>query len=181
MRQLTIVKVFKKQKYKLLLLVAYVPMSCFLIWVLAYYMRCPSPIIGSFPFIDVIRFYANPLNSNFGSMHWPVLVLSLGYLLLMIISTNTSKPVITIFQIRIVLLILIAVITIIVMIFIVLVPLHLKPQFPLLLFLFVDVDLILVYLLTFLPLFRPLKRKLINWEWKLCQLFLPPLRIERRF
>ena len=162
MKQLTIVEAFKKQRYKLLLLVAYIPMSCFLIWGLAYYMRCPTPILGSFPFIDVIRFYANPLNSNFGSMHWPVLVLSLGYLILMVISTNTSKAVITIFQIRIVLLMLIAVITIIVMIFVVIMPFHLNPQAPLLLFLFVDVDLILVYLLTFLPLFRPLKRKLIN-------------------
>lgn len=157
-----IVNALKKQKIGLLLLILYVPVSCCIIGILANYMKSPSIVIESDSFIDVFWFYANPFNSNLGHVHLLTLMLGLGFLLLMILSTNASKPIISIFQIRIVLLMLIAVITIFVMIFTVLMPLHYKPQYPLLLFLHVDVHLILVFLLTFLPLFRPLKRKLIG-------------------
>jgi len=157
-----IIKALKKQKIGLLLLILYIPVSCCLIGILAYYMKSPSIVIGSDSFIDVFWFYANPFNSDFGYIHLLTMMLSLGFLVLMILSKNTSKPIISIFQIRIVLLMLIAVITIFVMIFTVLMPLHIKPQYPILLFLHVDVDLILVFLLTFLPLFRPMKKKLIG-------------------
>ena len=161
-----IVNALKKNKSKLLLFILYIPVSCGLIGILAYYMRSPGIIIESYSFIDVFWLYANPFNSSFGYAHLLTLMLSLGFLLLMILSTNTSKPIISIFQIRIVLLMLIAVITIFVMIFIVLMPFHIKPQYPLLLFLHVDVDLILVFFITFLPLFRPMKRKLIGVQEK---------------
>ncbi len=157
-----IISALKKNKSKLLLLILYIPVSCCLIGSLAYYMRSPAIVIGSYSFIDVFWLYANPFNSNFGYAHLLTLMVSLAFLLLMILSTNTPKPIISIFQIRIVLLMLIAVITIFVMIFTVLMPLHIKPQYPLLLFLHVDVDLILVFLITFLPFFRPMKRKLIG-------------------
>lgn len=159
-----IVNALKKNKSKLLLLVLYIPVSCCLIGILAYYMRSPGIAIGSYSFTDVFWSYANPFNSSFGYAHLLTLMLSLAFLLLMILSASKSKPIISIFQIRIVLLMLIAVITIFVMIFIVLMPLHIKPQYPLLLFLHVDVDLILVFLLTFLPLFRPIKKKLIDMQ-----------------
>jgi len=159
-----IVNSLKKNKSKLLLLVLYIPVSCCLIGILAYYMRSPGIVIGSDSFKDVFWTYANPFNSNFGYAHLLTLMLSLAFLFLMILSVNASKPIISIFQIRIVLLMLIAVITIFVMIFTVLMPLHFKPQYPLLLFLHVDVDLVLVFLLSFLPLFRPMKRKLIGMQ-----------------
>ena len=159
-----IIKAQKKQRIGLLLLILYIPVSCCIIGILANYMKSPSIVIESDSFFVVFWSYANPFNSNLGYAHLLTLFLSLAFLLLMILSTNTSKPIISIFQIRIVLLMLIAVITIFVMIFTVLMPLHYKPQFPLLLFLHVDVHLILVFLLTFLPLFRPLKMKLVGTQ-----------------
>ena len=159
-----IVNALKKNKSKLLLLILYIPLSCCLIGILAYYMKSPGIFIENYSFIDVFWLYANPFSSNFGCAHLLTLMLSLAFLLLMILSTNTSKPIISIFQIRIVLLMLIAAITIFVMIFTVLMPFHVKPQYPLLLFLHVDVDLILVFLITFLPFFRPMKRKLIGLQ-----------------
>ncbi len=157
-----IINALKKHKIGLLLLILYIPVSCSIIGFLAYYMKSPSIVIESDSFRDVFWFYANPFDSHLGYTHLLTLLLSLAFLLLMILSTNISRPIISIFQIRIVLLMLIAVITISVMIFTVLMPMHWKPQYPLLLFLHVDVHLVLVFLLTFLPIFRPLKRKLIG-------------------
>jgi hypothetical protein len=155
-------KALKKHKIGLLLLILYIPVSCSIIGILAYYMKSPSIVIESDSFKDVFWFYANPFYIHLGFAHLLTLILSLAFLLLMILSMNTSRPIISIFQIRIVLLMLIAVITIFVMIFTVLMPLHWKPQYPLLLFLHVDVHLVLVFLLTFLPIFRPLKKKLVG-------------------
>jgi hypothetical protein len=60
------------------------------------------------------------------------------------------------------LLVLIALITIFVLIFNIITPLLFQAKnYYMLLFLYVDVHLILVFLLTFLPLFRKLKTKLI--------------------
>jgi len=164
MSPIKIVNSLKKNKSKLLLLILYIPASCCLIGILAYYMKSPGILTGSGSFTDVFWSYANPFNSSFGYAHLLTLILGLAFLFLMILSANTSKPIISIFQIRIVLLMLIAVITIFVMIFTVLMPLHFKPQYPLLLFLHVDLDLIFVFLLSFLPLFRPMKKKLIGMQ-----------------
>lgn len=162
MSSLKIIDGLKKHKTKLLLLILYIPVSCSLIGLLAYYMRCPSPVLWSYSFFDVFWFYANPLNGNFIVVHLPALVLSLAFLLLMIISTNSSKPIITIYPIRIILLVLIALITIFVLVFNVITPLLFQAKnYYMLLFLYVDVHLILVFLLTFLPLFRKLKTKLL--------------------
>ena len=157
-----IIKALKKHKIGLLLLILYIPVSCCIIGILAYYMKSPSIVIESDSFKDVFWFYANPFYNNLGYAHLFTLLLSLAFILLMILSTNASKPIISIFQIRIVLLMLIAVITIFVMIFTVLMPFHYKPEYPLFLFLHVDVHLVLVFLLTFLPIFRPLKKKLVG-------------------
>lgn len=161
-----IFKTLKKHKIALLLLILYIPVSCSLIGILAYYMKSPSIVIESDSFRDVFWFYANPFYKNLGYAHLLTLSLSLAFLLLMILSTNTSKPIISIFQIRIVLLMLIAVITIFVMILTYGMPLHWKPQYPLLLFLNVDIHLVLVFLITFLPIFRPLKKKLVGTQEK---------------
>ena len=161
MSALKILNTLKRHKFKLLLLVLYVPVSCSLIGLLAYYMRCPSPVVGSYPFIDVFLFYATPFFGDFGVFHLPALVLSLTVLLLMIISTDSPKPAVTIYPIRIVLSVLIVLITILVVIFNITTPLLFQPEHYMLLFLFVDIHLILVFLLTFLPLFRKLKTGLV--------------------
>ena len=162
MSLLKIINGLKRQKYKLLLLILYIPVSCSLIGLLAYYMRFPSPVLWSYPFLDVFWFYANPLNGNFIVVHLPALVLSLAFLILMIISANSSKPIITIYPIRIILLMLIALITILVVVFNAITPaLFQARNYYMLLFLYVDVHLILVFLLTFLPLFRKLKTNLV--------------------
>ena len=162
MSVLKILNALKRHKFKLLLLVLYVPISCSLIGLLAYYTRCPSPVDGSYPFLDVFWYYANPLNGDFFVVHFPTLVLSLAFLLLMVTSASSRQPIITIYQIRIVLLVLIALITILVVIFNVSALLLMEPQYAyMLLFFYVDVHLILVFLLTFLPLFRKLKTKLV--------------------
>jgi hypothetical protein len=162
MSALKILNALKRHKYKILLLVLYVPVSCSLIGLLAYYTRCPSPVVGSYPFLDVFWYYANPLNGDFFVVHFPTLVLSFAFLLLMVISASSRQPLITIYQIRIVLLVLIVLITILVMIFNVTRMLDVDLLFGyLLLFFYVDVPLILVFLLTFLPLFRKLKTRLV--------------------
>jgi len=161
MSALKILNALKRHKFKLLLLVLYVPVSCSVIGLLAYYMRCPSPVVGSYPFLDVFWYYANPLSGDFIVVHLPTLVLSLAFLLLMVISVDSPKPIITVYPIRIILLVLIALITILVVIFNVITPLLFQPEHYMLLFLFVDVHLILVFLLTFLPLFRKLKTSLV--------------------
>ncbi|MGD8535985.1 MAG: hypothetical protein PVF66_09060 [Candidatus Aminicenantes bacterium] len=161
MSAIKILNALKRHKFKLLLLILYVPISCSLIGLLAYYMRSPSPVEGRYPFLDVFWYYANPLNGDFFVVHFPTLVLSLAFLLLMVISTDSPKSIITIYPIRIVLLVLIVLITILVVIFNIITPLLFQPEHYMLLFLYVDVHLILVFLLTFLPLFRKLKTKLV--------------------
>lgn len=148
----------KPQKYTLWLLILYIPVSCSLIGILAYWMRLPSPISGRYPFVDVFWHYANPFNSDFISLHLPTLVFSLAFLLFMAISVNTSKPIISVVHIRVLLLILIVLITMFVKVFSVsLGPLGLRQEGSMGLFLYVDVHMILLYLITYLPIFRKLK------------------------
>jgi len=162
MSSLKIINGLKRQKTKLLLLLLYIPVFCSLIGFLAYYMKSPTIVIGRDSFIDRFWFYANPLNGNFIVVHLPALVLSLAFLLLMVMSASSSKPIITIYPIRIILLVLISLITILVVVFNVITPLLFQARnYYMHLFLFVDVHLILVFLLTFLPLFRKLKTKLV--------------------
>lgn len=141
----------------LLLLILYIPVSCGLIGLLAYHMRCPSPVSGSYPFPDVFWHYANPFNSDFSGVHLLTIVLSMAYLLFMVLSVSSSKPVISIFHIRVFLLILIVLITLFVMIFVVIGPRLSTPQDIIRLFLYVDVHLILLMLFSYLPIFRRLK------------------------
>ena len=94
-----IFKTLKKHKIGLLLLILYIPVSCCIIGILAYYMKSPSIVIESDSFTEVFWFYANPFYIHLGYAHLLTLLLSLAFLLLMILSTKTSKPIISIFQI----------------------------------------------------------------------------------
>ncbi len=162
MSAVKILNALKRHQFKLLLLILYVPISCSLIGLLAYYMRCPSPVVGSYPFLDVFLFYGLPFFGDFGVVYLPALVLSLAFLLLMVISTDSPKPIITIYPIRIILLVLIALVTILAIVINNIAPLRFRPYYYyMLLFLYADVPLILVFFLTFLPLFRKLKTKLV--------------------
>jgi hypothetical protein len=147
----------KRLLKKSILILCYFPISFCSIGVLAYLMRTPSPIEGSYPFKDVFLYYANPFNS---SIHLPALIFSLAFLLLMATLTDSPKPIITLTQIRILLLILIILITIIIQIILTSGLLNYAHRyFFMTLFLYVDVHLILLYLLTYLPVFRRLKPK----------------------
>jgi hypothetical protein len=152
----------KRGIVKSILIISYFPLSFCLIGLLAYQMRCPSPIEGSYPFKDVFLYYANPLNLRFIGMHFPTLLFSFVFLLLMVTYASTPKPLITLFQIRIILLTLIVIVTVFANIFYVCVNWKIEPLFAheyafMHLFLYVDVDLILLYLLTYIPIFRNLK------------------------
>ncbi len=153
----------KAQKYSFWLLILYIPVSCGLIGILAYWMRLPSPVSGRYPFLDVFWNYANPFNSDFKSLHLPTLVFGLACLLLMTISVKAPKPVISVFHLRVLLLILIVLITIFVKVFLVTGPfVDLRQEGSMGLFLYVDVHLILLFLITYLPFFRklsPAKRR----------------------
>lgn len=150
----------KRSIIKSILVLGYFPVSCCLIGILAYQMRSPSPVEGSYPFVDVFLYYANPFNSNFSSIHLPALVFSFTFLLLMMTLVDTSKPIITLTQIRILLLILIVLITISVQIILTTGPLnYIHRYFFMTLFLYVDVHLILLYLFTYLSNFQKLKSK----------------------
>lgn len=145
---------------KSILVLCYFPISFCLIGILAYQMRTPSPVEGSYPFVDVFLYYANPFNSNFSSIHLPALIFSFAFLLLMVTLVDSPKPIITLTQIRILLLILIVLITIIVQIILTSGPLdYINRYFFMTLFLYVDVHLMFLYLLTYLPAFRKLKNR----------------------
>jgi len=150
-------KMPKAQKYSILLLLLYFPISCSLIGILAYWMRLPSPVSGRYPFLDVFWHHANPFSSDFFSLHLPTLVFSLALLLFMVISVNIPKPIVSVVHIRVLLLILIVLITVLVKVFSVLGPSGLRQESSIGLFLYVDVHLILLYLITYLPIFRKLR------------------------
>jgi hypothetical protein len=147
---------------KSILILCYFPISFSLIGILAYQMRTPSPVEGSYHFTDVFLYYANPFNSNFSDIHLPALIFSLAFLLLMVTLVDSPKPIITLTQIRILLLILIVLITIIIMIILASGLLsYINRYFFMTLFMYVDVHLILLYLFTHLPFFRKLKTTLV--------------------
>ena len=149
---------FKRLLKKSLLILCYFPISFSLIGILAYQMRTPSPVEGSYPFVDVFLYYANPFNAIFSSIHLPALIFSFVFLLLMVTLVDSPKPIITLTQIRILMLILIVLITGIVQVILTSGLLdYAHRYFFMTLFLYVDVHLILLYLLTYLPTFRKLK------------------------
>ena len=154
-------------------LVAYLPTSALTVGLLATIMRlgvvAPS---GAKGFLDVFFAYALRFPRDFNIVRWVAPALGLVVLVLLSVAIRTAKPIITMVQIRIFLLILIALLTILVKIFSVVLPL--TPSGPgadfsfgtaapltAYLFLFIDVDLCLVFLATFLPVYRGLRKRLV--------------------
>ena len=151
---------FKNRVLRFLLVIAYFPMSLSVIGLLAYHMRCPSPVVGRYPFADVFFFYAHPLNLKYIDVHSISLWFSFLFLVLLASSAGTSKTVVTRMQLRIVLVTLAIVVTHLVDIFfntlIGLTSLAVDTRRDVLipLFLYLDVHLILLFLYTYLPPFR---------------------------
>jgi hypothetical protein len=93
-------------------------------------------------------------------------MISLLTLILLISLSYSSRPVMTLFQVRIVLLVLIAVLTVLAKIWSVVGPLATTGGVSgygklALMLLFIDIDLAVVFLMTFLPAFRSLKARLV--------------------
>jgi hypothetical protein len=154
-------------------LIVYLPASALTVGLLATIMRlglvAPS---GAKGFLDVFFAYALRFPRDFNLVRWVAPALGLAVLVLLSVAIRTAKPIITMTQIRIFLLILIALLTILVKIFSVVLPLI--PSGPgadfsfgtaaplaVYLFLFMDVDLCLVFLATFLPVYRGLRKRLV--------------------
>ncbi|MGB2907796.1 MAG: hypothetical protein WBB73_11860 [Candidatus Aminicenantaceae bacterium] len=151
---------FKRRLLRCVLVMAYFPLSLSVIGLLAYHMRCPSPLVGRYPFPDVFLFYAHPLNLKYLAVHSVSLLFSFLFLVLLASAAETARTVLTRMQLRIVLMTLIIVFTILTDIFfntlIGLSSLSINARRDILipLFLYVDVHLILLFLYTFLPAFR---------------------------
>ena len=151
---------FKNRVLRFLLVIAYFPLSLSIIGLLAYHMRCPSPVVGRYPFADVFFFYAHPLNLKYIDVHSISLWFSFLFLVLLATSAGTSRKIVTITQLRVMMITLAIVVTILVDIFfntlIGLTPMTVDARRDVLipLFLYVDLHLILLFLYTYLPPFR---------------------------
>jgi len=139
------------------LIVLFVPISSLAAGVLAYFMRLSAPGTGGNGFWDVLRGYAPFWPGTFGVRHLPSLAVSVAILWLLAVSQRSRKPVVTMFQIRVILLVLIALLTILVKVFTVVAvvtPMEPAAKGVTPLFVYADLDLCLVFLLTFLPIYR---------------------------
>ncbi len=153
-------------------LVIYLPTSALTVGFLATIMRLGVPPSGAHGFLDVFLAYALRFPKDFNVARWVAPALGLAVLVLLSVAIRSVKPIITLVPIRIFLLALIVLLTILVKIFSVVVPLI--PSGPLAgssfetaapltayLFLFMDVDFCLVFLATFLPVYRGLRKRLV--------------------
>jgi hypothetical protein len=143
-----------KRIWPYLWVVLFVPASSLAAGVLAYFMHLSAPVSGGNGFWDVLRGYAPFWPGTYGVRHIPSLLLGIAVLLLLPISQRTRKPVVTLVQIRVILLVLSALLTILVKIFSVLAPMGPAAKAAVPLFIYADLDLVLVFLMTFLPLYR---------------------------
>lgn len=150
----------------------FLPVSALLVGILATLMRLSVPSSGDEGFLDVFVAYALRFPSDFNIIRWAAPALGLAILFLLSIAIRSAWPVVTLVSIRIILLVLIAVITISVKVFSVVLPIspssvtvempfEASASMTAYLFLFIDVDLILVFLATFLPIYRRLNKRLI--------------------
>jgi hypothetical protein len=153
-------------------LVVYLPTSALTIGLLATIMRLGVPPSGANGFLDVFFAYALRFPRDFNIVRWVAPALGLAVLVLLSVAIRSVKPIITVVPIRIFLLTLIVLLTILVNIFSVVVPLIPSGPWPdssfetaapltAYLFLFMDVDLCLVFLATFLPVYRGLRKRLV--------------------
>ena len=159
-------------KFLLWPLIVYLPASALTVGLLATAMRLQIPSPGGKRFLDVFLTYALRFPNDFNLIRWVAPALGLAVLVLLSLAIRSAKPIITIFPLRVILLTLIALLTILVKVFSVVVPLipsgagidiSFETAAPLsaYLFLFVIVDLCLVFLLTFLPVYRGLRKRLV--------------------
>ena len=153
-------------------LVVYLPTSALTIGLLATMMRLGVAPSGAHGFLDVFFAYALRFPRDFNIVRWVAPALGLAVLVLLSVAIRSARPIITVAPIRIFLLTLIVLLTILVKIFSVVVPLipsgpwqnsSFETAAPLTayLFLFMDVDLCLVFLATFLPVYRGLRKRLV--------------------
>jgi len=146
---------------------AYLPVSALTVGLLAWVMLLKVPSTVGREFLDVLVSYGLRFPDDPNLLRWAAPALALGLLILLSVAARSSRPLITIVPIRILLLTLLAVLTILAKIFSVAIPL--LPSGPVsgslyeaaapltvYLFLFMDVDLCLVFLATFLPVYRGL-------------------------
>ena len=127
----------------------------------AYLLKLRALTAESHAFKDVFWSYAIPTAGTLSGLHLPALALGFVALLLLIAMGNSKKPVLTLLQFRIVLLVLIVLIALIAKIALPIMALSMTegrvaPELTLFA-LFAGVDLVLVYLLTFLPVFRGMR------------------------
>ena len=147
---------------------AFLPASAVTVGLLAWVMLLKVPSAAGREFLDVFISYALRLPGDPNLLRWAAPALGLVLLTLLSVALRSSRPLITIVPVRVLLLTLIAVLTILVRIFSVVIPLTpssgveggFEAVAPLTayLFLFMDVDLCLVFLATFLPVYRGLRK-----------------------
>ena len=153
-------------------LVVYLPTSALTVGLLATIMRLGVPPSDADGFLDVFFAYALRFPRDFNIARWVAPALGLAVLVLLSVAICSVRPIITMAPIRIFLLTLIALLTILVKIFSVVVPLIPSGPWPdssfetaapltAYLFLFMDIDLCLVFLATFLPVYRGLRKRLV--------------------
>jgi hypothetical protein len=150
-------------------LIAYLPASALAVGLLATVMRLQAFTAGGKRFLDVFLAYALRFPDDFNMIRWVAPALGLAVLILLSFAVRSARPIVTIIPIRVLLLTLIAVLVILVKIISVAIPLTpsntasgslVETAAPLTvyLFLFVIVDLCLVFLATFLPAYRRLRK-----------------------
>jgi len=153
-------------------LIAYLPVSALTVGLLATIMRLGLPPSGPDSFRDVFFAYALRFPGDFNIVRWVAPSLGLAVLILLSVAIRSARPIITLSPIRIFLLTLIVLLTILVKIFSVVGPfvplgpgvedsLATMASLTVYLFLFMDVDLCLVFLATFLPVYRGLRKRLV--------------------
>ena len=135
-------------------IVLFIPASSLAAGVLAYFMYLSAPVSGGNGFWNILRGYAPFWPGTYGVRHIPSLILSIAVLLLLAESQRGRKPIVTLFQVRVILLVLIALLTIPVKIFMALALMDSTAKAVTPLFIYADLDLFLVFLMTFLPVYR---------------------------
>lgn len=134
--------------------VLFIPISGVAAGVLAYIMLLSAPVSGGHGFWDVLRGFAPFWPGTYGVRHIPSLMLSVAILLLLAAPQRARKPMVTPLQIRVILLVLLALLTVLTKIFSVLAPMDPTTKAAIPLFIYAELDLLLVFLMTFLPVFR---------------------------
>ena len=153
-------------------LIIYLPASALTVGLLATVMRLQQFSSDGKRFLDVFLTYAFRFPKDFNLARGVAPALGLAVLILLSFAIRSARPIVTIVPIRVLLLTLIAVLVILVKIFSIVVPLipsaavsgstfEIAAPLSVYLFLFVIVDLCLVFLFTFLPVYRGLRKRLV--------------------